>query len=891
MLQKIKKNPEKALFLLSFIYLLFLGILLSYNYKIGDNCNLIFDADTKRVVLDATEIYANHYRINVHPLFVLLIQPICLILKGIVLNRDLAILIMSSFVSSLTVLFIYKFLNKIKKDNKANILVSLLYLFSFSNIIFTSSIETYNFAALFLLLLWYYYISKTDKFTIYSYIILVILGILSFSFTLTNIIVFFIVLFLLFIAKKVDLKKSIIITIAIIVSVFGLNIAQKLIWNNTPFFWKTSMGEEATAYGDSRITLNSIKNVIKNDYSDSIISSNIHMDIKYGTVFNNQNYSIAFNSTSILNIIVLLVFYVSSIVLLIRNFKKNKLLNIGLLLALTFNSLLHIIYGNDGAFLYSLHFLYLIVLLFGVNYLSEDNKNLKKYLNIFIIIFLLIEIITNNYIFIKVLAFVRDNIAKNYLMANLGPTVTILLEIFAIVLISSIIYLLINIIKKVKKEKNKEKKLLLNISVASLLIAIECVFVMIYAIEPNNKFLIFKLNNISGEVVSKEKKEYTKQEFKDYFKDELEALEEYQNELNEFKSTHSVELTSDANWTEYYYFGMANRRKILYQKNRLVDVETKEIIKEFTEKEHYIIPNIYTVIIETTNSKYIKIYEDENGITYQVNDKKEMLDNTKVNLYDFANQKYQNIKKELYGELLFNIKDEVIYPNIIVYDKPWYRDAAITSMVLKQTNNTDLIDEWVNNITEIYDLQNAGIQEPDNLGELLYLLSTQEELNNNLIDRIEEEAENIASSNSNGYYLYGKTDFGDQYLYQNLWYKLGIEAVGRKFNFDLSSIPKDYYYKMAWWSDYEVEDRTFEVSIEYPYLSVAAYHKLKEGTIPFNCDIYPLSWEIRASQANYENYKDLDMVTYSSSVSPLHSWSGAELLLLLLDETNDLDFK
>ena len=51
----------------------------------------------------------------------------------------------------------------------------------------------------------------------------------------------------------------------------------------------------------------------------------------------------------------------------------------------------------------------------------------------------------------------------------------------------------------------------------------------------------------------------------------------------------------------------------------------------------------------------------------------------------------------------------------------------------------------------MYDKQNSGISEPDNLGELLYILSTQEERNEDLIDQIEREAKRLAESNEDGY--------------------------------------------------------------------------------------------------------------------------------------------
>ena len=887
----INKNPHIVLFVFSFIYLLLLGILLSYNYDIKNNANLIFDSDTSRVILDATEIVANHYRVSVHPLFVLLIQPLCFLLNGIVLNKMLSIIILSALASSLSTLLIYKLLDKIRKDDKTNILISLIYLFSFSNIVFTSSIETYNFASLFLILLYYFYVSKNDKFNIFSYIVLIILGILSIAFTITNFVIFLIIMFILFLDKKINIKNSIITLIIIGISVVGLSIYQKVVWNTTPVIWGLSVGDETTEYADHSLKVTNVKRVVENDYYNSIISSDIYLNIKYGNTFNNQNYIITFASISIISLILLTIFYLLTIILLVRNFKKNKFLNIGLLLSLGFNTCLHIIYGNDSTFLYSLHFVYLIILLFAVNYLFEENKNIKTLTSIFIPLLLIAEVLINNKTFIKVLSYVNDNINKHILLANLGP-ITILLELLIIVFITIIIFLIIYIYKIIKKEKNKEKKIVLTTSIIGLIIIIETIFIGLNAIEENHKFIKFELDSNKQIIEPKDKSYYSSNDFKDYFKEELSSLKLYEQELTELKNTYNHQDKNNLNWSEYYYFGMANRKKIFYINNKLIEIDSKKVIKKFDEKERFVIPNIHTVIIKTTDDKYIKIMEDEEGIHYIVNGKDELLDNTKLELYNFDNQKYQNIKKVLYGELLFNIKDGVIYPNIIVYDKPWYRDAALTCMVLKQTNNTDLISNWVNSITEIYDLQNDNNQEPDNLGELLYILSTQNNLNIDLIDKIEEEANRLASSNPDGYYIYGKTDFGDQYLYQNLWYKFGIESVDRKFRFDLDSIPEDSYSKMAWWSDYELKDNNpYQVSEEYPYLSYAANHKMNNSIIPLNENNYPLTWESYASQANYENYYTLDKVMSYSKTSPIHSWSASELLLWLMDETGNLNIK
>ena len=108
----------------------------------------------------------------------------------------------------------------------------------------------------------------------------------------------------------------------------------------------------------------------------------------------------------------LIIFYIFTGILYIKNFKRNKTINIGLTLSIAFNTILHLVYGNNESFLYSLHFLYLIILLFGINYQTEKNSTIKKSINIFLPIFLIVEVINNNYIFIKIISYVQKIIKK-----------------------------------------------------------------------------------------------------------------------------------------------------------------------------------------------------------------------------------------------------------------------------------------------------------------------------------------------------------------------------------------------------------------------------------------------------------------------------------------------
>lgn len=880
----MKKKNERNIFIITIFITMILGLFLTYNYNFENNFNLLFDSDTKRVIGDIIEIATDHSRISVHPLFLILVQPIALVLKGLVFDKMLTLVILSSIITSLSVLYIYKSL-QIIKESKINILLSILYLFTFSNIIFTSGIELYNYATLFLIMIFYYVIKKLKENKPLDNKILIILGILLFAITVTNFIVFFIILFFLLINKKLNIKETIkIVLITLLISI-SLNITQRLIWNNAPVIIKTNIIEENNAYGN-KLNITNIKNVLENDYYNSIISSDINLKILFGEHYTGTNYQINFKDLNIINQTLITILFITIILLIIRNYTKNKLLNNILLLTILFNTTLHIIYGNDSTFLYSLHFIYLFILTLGLNLHLEDNKKLKKIINIYLIIFTIIEIIINTTIYIKVLNITNKVLEKTYFLNNIG-NITYILEILVLILILSIIIFIFKQIKTITK-KNKINKL---IYIIISLFIIELSFITIENIKETNKFIIFDIKQKEQNIKQITKLDTLSTNLKSKYKQEIKSYKEYIEEYNEIKNKYATSTFNEANWHDYYFFGLANREKYLYIKGKLIELDKDKVIYEFNEKDHLIIPNLYTVLIETKNNELIKIYEDNLGVHIEKNNKDKIIKNTniKIDLYDFNNQQYKNTKKVLYQELLFNIKDSKIYPNIIVYENPWYRDAALASMVLKQTNNTNLIKEWVDSIEDIYDRQNKGNEEPDNLGELLYIISTQENKREDLIDKIENEAECIASSNEKGYYLYGKTDYGDMYLYQNLWYKLGIESVGREFKFDLDDIEEDIYSSMAWWSNYSYsKEKELDSSREYPYLSYATRHKLKQGDIVLNNNLYPLSWEQYATEANYSNNYKIDYYFVNQKLSPIHTWSSSELLLFLLDETSDL---
>lgn len=146
------------------------------------------------------------------------------------------------------------------------------------------------------------------------------------------------------------------------------------------------------------------------------------------------------------------------------------------------------------------------------------------------------------------------------------------------------------------------------------------------------------------------------------------------------------------------------------------------------------------------------ISEDEEGVFVNENNIREYLTCTleHVNLPSFSEYKYSEILKVLHHEILINIVNSRPLPNFFVYDKPWRRDAAMMEMCLKKTNNLALIREWVINLSDIYDRNNNGECEADNLGQTLYLISLFSDKNHPLVAKIIDEAKKYEIKDKNG---------------------------------------------------------------------------------------------------------------------------------------------
>ena len=330
---------------------------------------------------------------------------------------------------------------------------------------------------------------------------------------------------------------------------------------------------------------------------------------------------------------------------------------------------------------------------------------------------------------------------------------------------------------------------------------------------------------------------------------------------------------------QFFLFGMGDREKYIYKNKALIRYRDNKILYAWNGYDEEFKYNEYKVILSKKHKKRVILFENEDG--FFVNN--ECLSASKINLPTFDGHKYQKHLRILHHEILVNIFDGKPVPNYFVYKKPWYRDGAMMGMVLKATNNLHLIKDWIFSLTELYDRNNAGNEEPDNLGQLLYLISLVSDKNYPLVEKIIQEAKRITK---NGV-LTGLTDFNKHEIYSTKWLKFALKELNLDADFINIPMEFDSYARMFWMDRDEIEISTKYDNCYngfYPYLWWAVKHFENEPIDEEHLEIkYPMSWEQVASQADYEGIRQLSRIYANCKYSAPHTWHGAEMFLYLLE--------
>ena len=254
-----------------------------------------------------------------------------------------------------------------------------------------------------------------------------------------------------------------------------------------------------------------------------------------------------------------------------------------------------------------------------------------------------------------------------------------------------------------------------------------------------------------------------------------------------------------------------------------------------------------------------------------------------LRLPDFRGHPHAEALRTLLREILVNIDGGAPLPNFYVYRRPWRRDGAMMAMVLEATGNLGQLRAWAESLDDPFDRNNGGDEEPDNLGQTLYLLGRLGLGDHPLVARTVEASRRRLGPDGA---LLGNTDGRPHPAYCGAWLRLGLEACGR----DASWVPvpdgPDDYGPLFWmrreWIGPEAAATAVSYDARYPYLwwAKAHFHRLPvpaEWRVPAS----PLTWERHASRADYGAIAPLSAAWAEARFSAPHTWHAAEMFLYL----------
>ena len=381
------------IFLACFIGYFTIGLIVSYYLNTVTSWSVFFGFDTPRVFFDLTWRDTFHGRVTVHPLFVLLGQPLTIIINILFNNYVISCLFLEAILGSVSVILLYKCFQKLKINKLITNLLIVIFAFSWSQIAFTAAVETYIFAQFYLLLMWYFVITKMDqKLMLKDYGILVLLGVGSIAITLTNFMQFIIATFFLILCNK-NIKKSFFKYCAtgamVILVAFFLAAVQNKIWPTAPNFLIQNIKDFATHSSEETIYMSRTINAQSFlNFFQACFGQNFHV---YNLmIFEGLNFKPSI-VTDVFALVITALFLISNIYFMIKTkfaWQKHKIYY-ALIVTFLGNLALHLIYGNTGVYLYLAHFAFIILLLWGyiLNYFDKWFKIASvKYKWLYIII-------------------------------------------------------------------------------------------------------------------------------------------------------------------------------------------------------------------------------------------------------------------------------------------------------------------------------------------------------------------------------------------------------------------------------------------------------------------------------------------------------------------------
>ena len=881
------------LFLLSFVNLI----------TNGTETDVFYGGDTPRVLQDMTMQEGLHYRTSVHPLFVILTQPFVRIL-GRVTGVIVAAVIFEAAVGALSATLFYRLMQKLGASKKTGLLATVILVLSFTQVSFNSIFETYVFSQFGLMVMWVIAAGLIDKkLELKDYALLVIAGIFSLAFTLTNIVQFLILLsIIIFLNKNVKckfIKFSSILLVVLSITVMLADV-QKAFWPSANNFFTSSINGFVLDKNSEEFTY------IERTWSAKrvVFQMNTSFVYQFGLLG-----GLILEKSNLINMLGLICFGLFSLINLYYFFTKRKIFKekiyFALLSAYGFNFVLHIFYNPYESFLYVLHYNFLIIaILFYIFTHLDEKTRLLNYVRDFFVKYR-VQVMTT-YIFLQVVGIIKyfQEVHFKFGFKAAMPKYVLILIILSLVIFATLV------IKKIKFK-----------AVAGVAIVMLGLFGWFsFSGYLNHR----EIKNV--EALDRAGVDYKPFLKNDFTKQMANELAEYLYEIDvplraQMYFVQKYEISHKKN-SDFFSFGMGDRRKMIYKKGKLIDLKTKQVIRSFDFTHEMIIPNMYTVLLLDQAGQITRIYEDETGVHIEKgrmakiwedwnnynqweddrlnNRETRLVENiasetittskNKINLPNFEDSKVGRVLKVLHQEVLVNIDHGKPRTTLMARtnESGLYREGMVAAMVLEKTNNTWLFEDWMKQISSIYDCRNKlekneakCTESADNPGQLLYLLGAITNSRQDLTNKIKAE---VKQKVVNGKFV-GEVDGEKMGYYPTALLINGARRNKIDLGYDFNLGKADKYLGLTWWlNDYKEAKHGNIVDPMHPAKEWASVHQEPGhyGLTTILDEAYPLTFDGELTKAEAEEQKLING-HYSHEKGPKLSsiWHASEMFLML----------
>lgn len=884
------------LFLLSFVNLI----------TNGTETDVFYGGDTPRVLQDMTLHDSLHYRTAVHPLFVILTQPFVWAL-GKLTGLLVSAIIFEAFVGALSATFFFLLMKKMGLNKKASFLATTVLVLTFSQIAFNSIFETYIFSQLGLMVMWLLTIGMIDKkLELKDYALLVIAGVASLAFTMTNIMQFLILLTIIIFLNKKEKNKLIkfgaIILVVVAITTLLAEV-QRAIWPSANNFFTSSLNGFIVERNSEEYTYIEKVWSMKRVFYQMNVSFVYQFALLAGVVLIKNN---------LINILGIILFSIFGLTNLIYFFGKKKIfkekLYFGLLAAYGFNFVLHIFYNPYESFLYVLHFNFIIIaILFYIFTHLDSEMRLLNGIKNFCVKYK-VQIITS-YIFLQligIIKFLQEVHLKFGFRTQMSKYIVGLIALSLIIFVALVI----------------KKRWIKFLAIAATVL---CCGISWYGF--NQYFTNREIKNV--EALERAKIDYKPFLKNSYTKGLVNNLADYLYELDvplraQVYFVQKFDIT-DKKKASFFSFGMGDRKKMVYKNGELIDLKTKQSLRKFQYTHEMIIPNEYTVLLMDESGNITRIFEDEDGVHietgrtakiwenwnnyYQweddrLNNRETILpENIKVetiatgkkklNLPDFKEQKLGKIMRVLHQEVLTNINEGKPKSTLLAKtnEAGLYREGMVAAMVLEETKNTWLFEDWLKSINSIYDCRNVlekedkkCVETADNPGQLLYLLGAVKNNRQDLITKIIKEVKN---KSRNGEFA-GLVDGEEMGYYPTALLINGALKNNLNIGYDFNLKKTDKYLGLTWWLNNYKQSLHGNINTkEHPAMEWASTHQEpgNYGLTTILDEAYPLTYDGKLSKTEAEEQKLVnDYYSFENGPKLSSIWHASEMLLILMEK-------